>query len=163
MKEKNKRTNTDLGQLQTQKWEEVCDTFCASCELTRACTRAKTLTKPLTMRTYLLCIAFIAVDCLPCCSLLLTASFLLSDLPFLVHFRSRGRSRAQAISVGFAPKQTNGFSDWHPRTHPHNECPTSYHMLLKEEPPTKPIIHIYKVNANINMLKDYNLTMVDMP
>ena len=53
VEEKNKRTNTDLGQLQAQEGE-VCDTFCAFCELTRACTRAKTLTKPLAMLTHLL-------------------------------------------------------------------------------------------------------------
>ena len=35
------------------------------------------------------------------------------DLPFLVFFRSRGRSHAQALCVGFAPKQTKGSSEWH--------------------------------------------------
>ena len=39
----------------------------------------------------------------------------------LVHFESRGRSRAQALCVGFAPKQTMGFSDWHP--HPQKLIP----------------------------------------
>ena len=50
-----KRTNK-----QTQAWvssnhkREVYDTFCAFCELKRACTQAKTLTKPLAMLTCLL-------------------------------------------------------------------------------------------------------------
>ena len=56
------------------------------------------------------------------CSLLLTASFpwltshadFLCYLPSLVYFRSPGRSRAQALCVGFTLKLTKGFSDWHP-------------------------------------------------
>ena len=51
----------------------------------------------------------------------------LRDLPSLVLFRSRRRSRAQALCVDFAPKQTKGSSDWHP----HNECPTSCHKIDK--------------------------------
>ena len=43
---------------------------------------------------------------------------LLWDLPLLVHFRSRGRSRAQALCLGFAPKQTKRSSDQ--RTHTHS-------------------------------------------
>ena len=52
MEEKDKQTNMGLGYLQAQE-EEVCDTFCAFYELTRACTRAKTLTKPLAMLHFL--------------------------------------------------------------------------------------------------------------
>ena len=37
---------------------------------------------------------------------------LLSDLPSLLHFRSRGRSCPQALCVGFAPKQTKRSSKW---------------------------------------------------
>ena len=33
-----------------------------------------------------------------------------------VLFRSYGRSRTQALCVGFTPKQTKGSSDWHPHT-----------------------------------------------
>ena len=44
------------------------------------------------------------------CSLLLTP---LLDLPSLVLFRSRRRSHAQALCVGFVPKQTKKSSDWH--------------------------------------------------
>ena len=37
---------------------------------------------------------------------------LLSDLPLLIHFQSHGRSRAQALCLGFAPKQTKRLSVW---------------------------------------------------
>ena len=37
-------------------------------------------------------------------------------LPFLDFFRSRRRSRAQALCVGFAQKQTKESSDWHSPT-----------------------------------------------
>ena len=37
---------------------------------------------------------------------------LLSDLPSLLHFRSRGRSRPQSLCAGFAPKQTKRSSEW---------------------------------------------------
>ena len=79
--------------------------FCVSCELTLACTRAKTLTKPLAILTSLLCPAFISVDCL-LCSLLLTVSFsyFSSDWSLGPSFRSYGSSRAQAFCMGFAPK-----------------------------------------------------------
>ena len=53
VEEKNKRLNTDWGLLQAQEGE-VRDTYCALCELTRVCTQAKTLTKPLAMLTLLL-------------------------------------------------------------------------------------------------------------
>ena len=56
--------------------------------------------------------------------LLFPASFCsLWDLPFLVFFRPRGKSRAQALCVGFAPKQTKGSSDWHPHPHPQKWMP----------------------------------------
>ena len=41
---------------------------------------------------------------------------LLWDLPSLVFFQSRGRSRAQTLCVGFVPKLTKGLSDWHLHT-----------------------------------------------
>ena len=44
-------------------------------------------------------------------------------LPPLVFFRSRGKSRAQALCVGFAPKQTKGSSGWHPHPHPQKRIP----------------------------------------
>ena len=37
-------------------------------------------------------------------------------LPFFVFFRSRRKSRAQALCVGFAPKRTKESSDWHSLT-----------------------------------------------
>ena len=56
------------------------------------------------------------------CSLLLTVLFcLLSDHPSLVHFRSRGRSRMQALCLGLAPKQRDRLTGTH--THRYNECP----------------------------------------
>ena len=163
MEEKNKRTNTGLGELQAQERRSLW--HCAFWEQTRACTRAKILTKPLVMLTYsrvgspglcestglssrlsdfcwlssLLCFHLLTASfCQLCpsldcylkptvlfCSLLLTHffcllsglhSFLPSFLPSFTHFRSRGRSRAQALCVGFVPKQTKGFSDWHLHT-----------------------------------------------
>ena len=45
-------------------------------------------------------------------------SVFLPDLPFLLHVRSRRRSRAQALCLGFAPKQTKRSSAR--RTHPHS-------------------------------------------
>ena len=140
VEEKNKRTNTDLGQLQVQEGK-VCDTFCASCEITRACTRAKTLTKPSAMLTF--------VDWSPLCPILiswLTFSWLLSladlSFPWLPHhagwslllpsadcllLSSLGPSfpRPTDLVGDLAPKQTKRFSDWHSHTHPHNECTTS--------------------------------------
>ena len=57
---------------------------------------------------------------LPCRLLSLGSSFnwllsLLSDLPLFVHFRSRGRSRAHALCLGFEPKQRDRL----PGTHTH--------------------------------------------
>ena len=51
-------------------------------------------------------------------SLMLTHFFSCTFLPS--SFRSRGRSRALAFCVGFAPKQTKGSSDWHPNIHTTN-------------------------------------------
>ena len=36
----------------------------------------------------------------------------------LVFFRSFRQSSAKGLCVSFAPKQTKGFSDWHPHPHP---------------------------------------------
>ena len=59
-----------------------------------------------------------ALSCRLLCS---TSSVLLWDLLSLVFFRSRERSRVQALCVGFAPKQRKGSSDWHShRTHTMN-------------------------------------------
>ena len=49
-------------------------------------------------------------------SWLLSPADCLWDLPSLVLFLSRGRSRTQALCVVFAPKQTKEFSEWHPHT-----------------------------------------------
>ena len=49
-----------------------------------------------------------------CLSLTVVNSFLFCSgtLPFLVFFRSRRKSRAQALWVCFAPKQTKGSTEW---------------------------------------------------
>ena len=44
------------------------------------------------------------------------------DLPSLILFRSRGRSRARALCVGFAPKQTKGSSEWLTRKDLHSSA-----------------------------------------
>ena len=133
-----KRTNKQgPGLAPNTRKREICDIFCPFSELTRAYTRVKTLTKPLAMLTCLLALvnpdsvgqqvlAVVFLTCvlsyLPCFRLLTTSICstnclcLLWDLPSLIHFRSRGRSRIQALCVGFAPKQTKGFSDWHSHT-----------------------------------------------
>ena len=49
------------------------------------------------------------------------------DLPFLLYFRSRGRSRAQALCLGFMPKQTKRFSDR--CTHTHTPNTTNGHIV----------------------------------
>ena len=82
------------------------------------------------MLTYLWLFSFTASFCRLClpldCYLKLTVLFgptlstdslsLLWDLPSLLHFRSHGRSHPQALCTGFAPKQTNRFSDRHTHT-----------------------------------------------
>ena len=45
-------------------------------------------------------------------------------LPLLVHFRSREGSRAQALCLGFAPKQTKRSSDRRKHTHIHTHTHT---------------------------------------
>ena len=67
------------------------------------------------------------VSSLPCSHLLtdLSSADCPWDLPSLVLFWSRRRSHAQALCVGFTPKQTKGSFDWHP----HTECPTSCHHV----------------------------------
>ena len=67
-------------------------------------------------------------------SLLLTA---LGPYLFLVFFRSRRKSRAQVLCVGFAPKQTNESSDWQPHPHLHNECSTSCHSIYTNQNPSR--------------------------
>ena len=64
------------------------------------------------------------------CLLLCSASFCsLRNLPSLVLFQSRGKSRAQALCVGFTPKQTKGSFDLHPRQHTQrNKCHPSCHV-----------------------------------
>ena len=82
------------------------------------------LVNPVSVGQQVLAVTFLtSVDWSPPCPALISRlafSWLLStancpwDLPSLVRFRSRGRSRVQALCVGFAPKQTKGSSDWHP-------------------------------------------------
>ena len=131
VEEKNKRTNTDLVWLQAQE-SEVCETFCAFCELTQACTRAKTLTKPLAMLTHvghlgisgstglssrlsdfcssLFSVQLSSLSTVFFCSLLLNAFFcsllLIVFLRLLLDlpFLNHFGSRAQSLCVGFAPQ-----------------------------------------------------------
>ena len=79
-------------------------------------------------------------DCslLPClvnCSL-----GLLSNLPSLLHIRSRGRTRPQALCVGFAPKPTKRTSEWRQhkrkRIAPHrvaNECKNTNNKITASQ------------------------------
>ena len=60
----------------------------------------------------------------------LVSSVQLWDLPSLAIFWSRGRSRTQALCVGFVPKQIKGSSDWHLPT-PTQRMPTSCHNTIK--------------------------------
>ena len=121
--------NTDLGQLQAQEGE-FRDPFCAFFELTRACTRVKLPQKPLAMLT--------SVDCVLLLLLTALSSRLISFTPFRwlspsapfcwmsysvfsrtflpSSFRFRGRSRVQALCLGFAPKQRDSLTGTH--THP---------------------------------------------
>ena len=110
---KNKRTNTDLGQLQAQE-REVCVTILCSflciCRLSRACILRETSTKPRGMLTHLWLCSLTASFCRPSslvsylkptvllCPALSTDSLcLLWDLPSLLHFRSHGRSHPQSF------------------------------------------------------------------
>ena len=147
MKEKNKRTNTDLGQLQAQEREFV--TLCilrAFVDYRGRVFCAKLLQKPQGMLTHLWLSSLTAsfrwpsfpLDCyltptVLLCSPLSTAltvfpgTFLPSFLPsFLPQLPSRGRSRVQGLCLGFAPKQTKRFSDRRAQTHTQsNEWPHS--------------------------------------
>ena len=134
---------------QTQTWvsskfkkREVCDTFPAFSELSRACIRAKFPqnhqefwlilsrwpTQPLS--PHILAVTFLdrqlpptSVDCPVlstglCFQLLCSASFswLVWDLPSFVPFRSNGKSRAQALCMSFVPKHTRNLLSG---TYPH--------------------------------------------
>ena len=107
---KNKRTNTDLGQLQAQE-REFCNTLHSPCicRLSRACILRETSTKATrnvnsSLTVFPHCFLLLTVpplDCYltPTCRLHLSVFLcqltlcLLGDLPFLPHLRSRGRSR----------------------------------------------------------------------
>ena len=143
MGEKEQTNNMDLGQLQAQD-REFCVTILCSflciCRLPLACIFRETSTKATrnansSSTVFPHCLLLLTVLPLDChltlpglfCSPLSTALSgflcqqplsLLSDLPLLVHFRSRGRSWAQALCLGFAPKQTKRSSAQ--RTHPHS-------------------------------------------
>ena len=114
VEEKNKWTNTDLGQLQAH-FQAIAGGYLR-----------ESSTEPLGMLSHLLTVRLrllIAPFCRPCPSLdsylkltvvfcppLSTASLcLLWNLPSLLHFRSR----AHAFCVGFVPKQTKRSSEWY--------------------------------------------------
>ena len=62
---------------------------------------------------------------------------LLCDLPSFFHFRSRGRSRSQALCVGFVPKQTKRFSERRAHIHQHTN---GQHSVTMGSPPMLYII-----------------------
>ena len=120
--------------------------------LTQACIWVKFLHKSPGMLTHLLTLANPAsgsthpssqlpltpVDCsllstALVCSLLLSGFFLSGTfLPSLVFLLSHGRSRMQALCVGFMPKQKRDpLTSTHPN--PNNECPTSCHIDKKKK------------------------------
>ena len=66
----------------SERKREVCDIFCAFCELTRACTRAKSLTKPLAMLTCLLALVNPASVGQQVLAVVFLTSILLSFLPY---------------------------------------------------------------------------------
>ena len=156
VEEKNKRTNTELDQLQEQERGSLW--HCAFCELTWACTRTKfwhlALVNPASVGQQVLAVVFLtSVDSLLCpafifslppsadCVLLWTAISsrlfcpplstdslcLPCDLLSFLRFRSRGRSRPQALCVGFVPNQTKRFSDRH--THTHTNSTNDHHSI----------------------------------
>ena len=129
VEEKNKQTNTDLGQLQAQEGGSLCDTFVQLSVHLQAIAGEylhETCTKPLGILTHLLTV-FSALlpsshcrlrpsldsylkPTVPFCPPLSTASLcLLWGLPSLLHFWSH----AQALCVGFVPKQKKRSSEWH--------------------------------------------------
>ena len=100
-----------------------------------------------------------------CCSLLLTAFFcLLSDLPFLVHFRSRGRSRTQALCVGFAPKKKKRDSlSLTPTETNATYCVTCTNNSVKENNDTKGLTETIKrscfwIKTNVGCFKMFAVT-----
>ena len=137
-----KKTNTDLGHLQTQEGRYLWR-FPSILWAIASVYLSEILTKSPGMLTHLLTLANAASESThPGSHLLspadypvllrwLVSSVLLSDLLSLIFFRSRGRSRAQALCVGFAPKQTKGYSDWHlPTPISTKRMPTSCHCVL---------------------------------
>ena len=130
---KNKRTNMELGQLQAQERELL--TLCilrASVDSHRCVFYAKPLEKPLGMPTHLWLSSLTASFCWPpwtptglFCSPLSTCPLCLlfvncpsvysGDLPFLLYFQSRGRSRPQAPLFVFC-RQRDSLTGAH--THP---------------------------------------------
>ena len=133
----------DLGQFQAQE-RGFCVTILCSfsciCRLLWACILRETSIKSLGIFDCLLSLSPSAdrpspgllsqsdrppqlsvVDC-PLWVPLSTAFCPFWDLPLLIHFRSCGRSRAQALCLGFAPKQTKRFSDRRAPAHSVTEC-----------------------------------------
>ena len=128
-----KRTNEQTRawvSSKRKKGEVYVTHFCTSpciCRLSWACVLRETSTKPLGILTHLWLSSLTASFCRPCPSLdsylkptvlfclplTIDSLCLLWDLPSLLHFQSRWRSRPQALWVGFTPKQTKRFSDRH--------------------------------------------------
>ena len=125
LKEKEQTNNMELGLFQAQEREFVWRFYAALrafCWLSWACILRETSTTTRNANSFLTafphCLLLLTVrplDSVVDCSLWVPLSngpCLLSDLPFLLHFRSRERSRVQALCWGFTPKQTKRSSAW---------------------------------------------------
>ena len=138
--EEKKLTNMDLGQLQVQEREFVI--LCILCASVDYCGRVfcvKLLQKPLGMLTHLWLSFLTASFCWPsfpwtaiscqlvssafCCQMRLSIFLcqltlcLLWDLPFLIHFRSHGRSGPQSfVWVSCQSRQKDSLTGVHTHT-----------------------------------------------
>ena len=136
-----RRTNKHgLGLALTQE-ERSLDTILTFCAfvLSRACTRTKSPhsyqerwliflrspTRPLGPQVPAprSAGAFLWLSPFPDCPKSLSSVDWSGTLPFLVFFQSRRKSRAQALCVGFAPKQTKESSDWRSPTTTETNAP----------------------------------------
>ena len=129
VEEKNKRTNTDLGQLHCAALRAFADcrgrvTCVKLLQSHYQCWHFLALVNSASVDQQVLAVTFLtSVDSLLClkptglfCLSLSTDSLcFLSDLPSLLHLWSRGRSRLQALCVGFALKQTKKSWSQHKR------------------------------------------------
>ena len=138
-RKENKQSRTLVSSK--RKKGEVCDTFTLlSVHLWASMSvySSEIPTRPPGMLTHPLTLANLASESTgpSSCSLLPTALFCLPlstasfcsawDLPSLVLFWSRGKYHAQALCVGFTPKQAKRSSDWHPQKQMSNIMPHTH-------------------------------------